>query len=66
MAMQYLASKGVKFTEKDITQDRDALNWVADNVGQLATPVIDIDGTTILGFDRDRIDAALRAKKLTQ
>jgi glutaredoxin 3 len=63
MLMQYLKSKGVEFTSKDITIDREALDFVANNVGQLATPVTDIDGTIILGFDRPRIDAALDARK---
>ncbi len=44
--------------------DREAMDWVYNHVGQLATPVIDIDGITILGFDRSKIDEALRAKKL--
>lgn len=64
MAMAYLKGKGVAFTPKDITVDREAMDWVANNVGQLATPVIDIDGEIILGFDRPRIDLALREKKL--
>lgn len=64
MAMHYLDGKKVKYTEKDITQDADAFHYVVDNIGQAATPVIDIDGITILGFDRPKIDEALRAKKL--
>ncbi len=60
MAKQYLKSKGVDFTERDITQDSEAMNWVADTVGQLATPVLDIDGTVVLGFDRAKIDHALK------
>jgi len=64
MAMQYLASKKVSFKERNIAEDRDALDFVANTVGQLATPVIDVDGEIILGFDRPRIDLALREKKL--
>jgi glutaredoxin-like YruB-family protein len=64
MAMQYLKSKGVDFTERDISSDHEALEFVANTIGQLATPVIDIDGDIILGFDRERIDVSLRRKKL--
>jgi glutaredoxin 3 len=64
MAKEYLKSKGLDFSEKDITVDREAMDWVADNVGQLATPVIDIEGDVILGFDRERIDNSLRHHKL--
>lgn len=61
--MQYLKGKDVAFTERDVSTDRDALDWVANTVGQLATPVTDIDGTIVLGFDRERIDAALANHK---
>lgn len=64
MAMAYLKSKGLEFKERDITKDEEALHWVGNTVGQLATPVVDIEGEVILGFDRERIDSALRAKKL--
>lgn len=64
MATRYFDSKNVKYTEKDITQDADAFHFVVDTIGQAATPVIDIDGITVLGFDRPKIDEALRAKKL--
>lgn len=64
MAKEYLKAKKVAFKEVDISQDTAAAQWVYDHVGQLATPAIDIDGTVILGFDREGIDAALREKKL--
>ncbi len=64
MVKTYLESKGLPFKERDISQDPEAMDWVANTVGQLATPVTDIDGEIILGFDRERIDSALRAKKL--
>ena len=64
MAMEYLKGKKVEFKEVDVSRDMDAAQWVYDHVGQLATPAIDIDGTVVLGFDRERIDLALREKKL--
>jgi glutaredoxin 3 len=64
MAMQYLANKKVAYKERNIAEDREAMQFVSDTIGQLATPVIDVDGEIILGFDRPRIDMALRAKKL--
>ncbi len=64
LAKEYLKSKGITFTEKDITADVEAQKWVLDKTGQLAVPVIDIDNTLIVGFDRERVDLALREKKL--
>lgn len=64
MVMQYLKGKNIEFTERDISTDREALDFVANTIGQLATPVTDIDGTIVLGFDRPMIDHALSEKKL--
>jgi glutaredoxin len=64
MVKEYFKSKNVPYDEHDITMDRDAMVWVHDHTGQLAVPVIDINGDVILGFDRPRIDLALRENKL--
>lgn len=56
---EYFKSKKVDFKEKDLTQDDEASKWVLDHTGQLAVPVIDMDGKIIVGFDRPAIDAAL-------
>lgn len=64
MAKEYFKSKGVQFQEKDLTQDAAAQHWVLQHTGQLAVPVIDIENEIIVGFDRARIDGALRANKL--
>jgi len=61
MAREYLKSRKVDFKEYDISDNPKAYKWVQDNVGQLATPVLDINGTVVLGFDRPKIDLALRA-----
>lgn len=56
---EYFKQKGVEYEEKDLTQDQSATKWVLDHTGQLAVPVIDINGTVVVGFDRPKIDAAL-------
>lgn len=56
---EYFKTKNIKFEEKDLTRDEEATQWVLDNTGQLAVPVINMDGTIIIGFDRKRIDDAL-------
>lgn len=64
MVKEYLNGKKVKYTERDVSVDGDAAQWVFDHVRQLVTPVTDIDGTLVVGFDREGIDTALREKKL--
>lgn len=61
---EYLHDKKVAFTEKDLTQDEAAQKWVLEHTGQLAVPVSDIEGNVVIGFDRPKIEALLREKKL--
>jgi glutaredoxin-like YruB-family protein len=56
---EYFKQKKVKYEEKDLTKDPAATKWVLDNTGQLAVPVIDMNGTVVIGFDRPRIDEQL-------
>ncbi len=59
MLKDYLQEQNVAFTEKDITTDEDSLRWVLTTTGMAAVPVVDIDGTVIVGFDKPKIEAAL-------
>ena len=61
MLKKYLTDKDIAFTETDISTDEAGLKWVLDNTGMAAVPVIDINGTIIVGFDKPKIDAALAA-----
>lgn len=60
MAMDYLSEKGVDFIEKDISTDQEALRYVLEKVGQAVTPIITIGDQNIVGFDRAKIDEALK------
>lgn len=62
MAAQYFKEKGIAFTEKDITEDRKALDFVVTKVGQAVTPIITIDEDIVVGFDRPKIEEALAKK----
>jgi len=59
MAMDYLKDKGFAYSERDISVDQDALQFVLQKVGQAVTPIITIGDTIIVGFDRPKIDVAL-------
>lgn len=64
MAKKYLSELGVDYVEKDVEQDPKAGMEAIEKSGQMGVPVIDINGTIILGFDRLMIDRALTANKL--
>jgi glutaredoxin 3 len=57
-AKEYLSQKGVQFQEKDIMHDPTALDDLK-KLGFMTTPVTVVDGTVIVGFDTNKIDAAL-------
>ena len=63
-AKDYLDKLGVKYTDKDVEHDAVALQESVDKSGQRGIPVLDINGTIIVGFDRPKIDAALHDAKL--
>lgn len=63
-AKDYLNKLGVEFTEKDVEKDPKAAEETIEKSKQMGIPVLDIDGTIIVGFDRPKIDTALKQAKL--
>jgi glutaredoxin 3 len=63
-AKDYLTSKGIEYEERDVETDPKFAEESVNKSGQRGIPVLDFDGTIILGFDRPKIDAALRDKHL--
>ena len=63
-AKKYLDDLGVKYDDHDVDQDRKAAEEAVKKSGQRAIPVIDIGGDIIVGFDRPKIDAALKSHSL--
>jgi glutaredoxin-like YruB-family protein len=59
-AKEYLDKKGFKYTDKDIESDPSFAEESVRKSGQTGIPVLDINGTIIVGFDRPKIDAALK------
>lgn len=63
-AKSYFDKIGVKYTDLDVERDPANATAAVQKSGQMGIPVIDIDGEIIIGFDKPRIDAALKAHKL--
>lgn len=63
-AKQYFDHIKVKYTDIDVEKDQDAARKMVDLTGQMGVPVITIGSHTIVGFDRPKIDTALREAKL--
>ena len=63
-AKDYFDKLGVKYTDKDVEKDPAAGLEAVTKSEQRGIPVIDIAGDIIVGFDRPKIDAALKAHQL--
>lgn len=60
-AKDYMDKKGIKYEDRNVEKDQRFAQEAVEKSGQMGIPVIDIDGTIIVGFDRPKIDAALQA-----
>jgi len=56
---EFLNEKKVKFEDIDVGANQKAANEMVEKSGQMGVPVTDIDGTVIVGFDKEAIDKAL-------
>lgn len=55
----YLKEKNVEFDDIDVGADQEKAKEMVEKSGQMGVPVADINGTIIVGFDKDAVDKAL-------
>lgn len=60
-AMSYLSEKGIDFDRRNIRDDPEAAEE-AKGMGEGRLPIIVIDGHTVTGFDKEKIDLFLRTE----
>lgn len=58
-AKEYLKEKGIPYMDINVAEDQAKAQEMIQKSGQMGVPVIDIDGTIIIGFDKPKINAAL-------
>jgi glutaredoxin-like YruB-family protein len=63
IAKEYFAKNNIPFEDFNVESDDDALAEMVRKSGQMGVPVIDINGTIIVGFDKQAIDQALGLNK---
>ncbi|MCX6354929.1 MAG: glutathione S-transferase N-terminal domain-containing protein [Candidatus Aureabacteria bacterium] len=56
---QFLKELQVPFEDNDVSTHREAADEMARKSGQMGVPVLDIDGKIIVGFEKEKIKAAL-------
>jgi glutaredoxin 3 len=58
-AKEFFKQQRVAFTDVDVSSDHKMALEMIQKSGQRGVPVIDIDGTIIIGFDKPAIEHAL-------
>ncbi|RJQ22070.1 NrdH-redoxin [Candidatus Woesearchaeota archaeon] len=61
-AKDFLKENKIDFEDIDVSKDQDAAQDMIEKSGQMGVPVIDINGTIIVGFDKDAMKKALKIK----
>ena len=59
MVREFLRKHNVGFEDVNVAENKEAAKEMIEKSGQLGVPVIDIEGTVIVGFDRGKIESAL-------
>jgi glutaredoxin-like protein NrdH len=57
--MEFLSHKGIPYTEKNVRQDPAAMKEL-QGMGYSGVPVTVIDGKRIVGFDKTKLEEALK------
>ena len=63
-AKKYFDSIGVKYTDINVEEDHQAAEEMVKKSGQMGVPVIEIGKEIIVGFNKPKIDTALKASSL--
>ena len=61
---EFLSQRGIEFTERDVAEEESALAEL-EQLGVFTTPVTVIDGEVVIGFDRERLNALLFGKEVS-
>lgn len=60
MAKDYFTSKGLAYTEYNVAEDDAKRDEMVTKSGQLGVPVLDINGTILVGFNKNEVERALQ------
>jgi len=56
---EFFEENNVEYSEKDVAVDMDAQQEMVKKSGQLAVPVIDVNGEVVIGFDKEKLSELL-------
>jgi glutaredoxin-like YruB-family protein len=56
---EFLKERGIDFEDIDVSKNEAILQEMVQKSGQMAVPVIEIDGQIVVGFDKEKISKLL-------
>lgn len=59
----FLKEKGFEFKDIDVSSDLQAQKEMIEKSGQMAVPIVEIEGQIVVGFDREKIVKLLNIKE---
>ena len=62
MEKEWLKKNNIAYEDINVAADQRAAMEMIQKSGQMGTPVTEIDGTIIVGFDRERLKKMLKIK----
>tara|TARA_Y100000310_G_scaffold342814_1_gene447585 strand:- start:639 stop:884 length:246 start_codon:yes stop_codon:yes gene_type:complete len=61
-AKEFLKEHDIKFEDVDVAADKERAQEMIEKSGQMGVPVIEIDDTVIIGFDKEEMEKLLEIK----
>ncbi len=58
----FFKENNVAYEEKDVSTDASARDEMVKKSDQMGVPVVDIDGTLVIGFDKPKLSALIGIK----
>ena len=66
MVEEFLSQRGISFQKRDVSQNAAYAQELIRSTGQMGVPVTVIDGQTVIGFDRVRLEQILTQRQTKQ
>ena len=63
LTKEFLKEKGIAFADIDVAADPAAANDMVKKSGQMGVPVIDVNGSIIVGWNKTALEEALGMKQ---
>jgi glutaredoxin len=66
MVKEFLSQRGISFQERDVSINNSYAQELVRSTSQMGVPVTIIDGQTVIGFDRGRLEQILNQRQTKQ